>query len=377
MISDQTYVSLIGEIYEATLDPVRWRRVIEQICQATHSRSGAIFIQDKDVETINGLYAHGLPALANMLYSGGIDSPGSGLEILASEPAGAARTFINPDEPGFPHSVYFEQVLRPTGIYYVAGLNIVNDEHWHVGLGLHRYKEQGLFEDEVLALLTRLAPHMARALRIQKEFTRLRIRVQELSASLSHLITGVIVVNEKAEPIYLNPVARAMLAYHPALFLQGNRLGTSDSLHSDRLHHAIVDMITQGDADPPDAIRAIGLHDKSDDSSLIAVLSHYRLSDPVCPQREEARVVIYLSDPDASLPISPDTLEQVYGLTDAEAKVAICLANGLEMDAIAEVNGISVNTVRTQVKRVYAKTGVKRQAELVRLLLSGVFTLRV
>ncbi len=62
-------------------------------------------------------------------------------------------------------------------------------------------------------------------------------------------------------------------------------------------------------------------------------------------------------------------LQEQHGLTRAEARVATRLAAGKTVADIAAELGVSVETVRTHLKRAYHKTGVRRQAELVRLVL--------
>jgi len=61
-----------------------------------------------------------------------------------------------------------------------------------------------------------------------------------------------------------------------------------------------------------------------------------------------------------------------YGLTPAECRVALLLGDGHAPRKIAEMVGVTDNTVRSQIKSIFSKTGVKRQGELIRLLLSGV-----
>ena len=56
-------------------------------------------------------------------------------------------------------------------------------------------------------------------------------------------------------------------------------------------------------------------------------------------------------------------------LTPAETRLAIALFKGQSVEAYAKEAGISINTARWYVKQIYAKTGVKRQTELVRVLL--------
>ena len=57
-------------------------------------------------------------------------------------------------------------------------------------------------------------------------------------------------------------------------------------------------------------------------------------------------------------------------LTPAETRLAIALFKGQSVEAYAKEAGISINTARWYVKQIYAKTGVKRQTELIRKLLT-------
>ena len=76
-----------------------------------------------------------------------------------------------------------------------------------------------------------------------------------------------------------------------------------------------------------------------------------------------------IDDPEARLAPQAPVLRQVFGLTGAEATVATALASGREAKEIAHMRGVSLGTLRNQLKTIYAKTGARRQAELVALLL--------
>lgn len=68
------------------------------------------------------------------------------------------------------------------------------------------------------------------------------------------------------------------------------------------------------------------------------------------------------------LPPSEAVIRGLFDLTPAEARVALGLAAGLELEAIALRHGVSVTTVRNQLRAVLAKSGVRRQVEFVALL---------
>ena len=75
-------------------------------------------------------------------------------------------------------------------------------------------------------------------------------------------------------------------------------------------------------------------------------------------------------DDDGTTETAPARLARLHGLTAAEARLAAALAAGASIKDYAETAGISINTARWHLRQVLAKTGTKRQAELVRLLLT-------
>lgn len=81
--------------------------------------------------------------------------------------------------------------------------------------------------------------------------------------------------------------------------------------------------------------------------------------------------VLLVHDPSRPHSAPESVLQQVYGLTPAEASLAAVMMQGCPIERAAEELGISVNTAKTHMKRVFCKTGVCRQAELVYLFLTG------
>ena len=70
-----------------------------------------------------------------------------------------------------------------------------------------------------------------------------------------------------------------------------------------------------------------------------------------------------------------DVLIALFGLTPAEARLAIRLVNGLSLDEAAISLGVSRNTAKSHLRAVFSKTGVTRQPQLIQLILNSVVTL--
>lgn len=78
---------------------------------------------------------------------------------------------------------------------------------------------------------------------------------------------------------------------------------------------------------------------------------------------------MFVSSLDVNGDITPDFIVQLLGLTKAEAKLTVAIVKGMTAAEYAEYNKLSIHTVYSQIKGVLAKTGVRRQAELVKLVL--------
>lgn len=85
-------------------------------------------------------------------------------------------------------------------------------------------------------------------------------------------------------------------------------------------------------------------------------------------------VLVLRSGSDKNLPVSEEKIELLqfaYGLTAKEAEAALGLLDGLSPYMIAQRCGVTINTTRTHLKRIYEKIGVQGQTELTARLLKG------
>ena len=79
--------------------------------------------------------------------------------------------------------------------------------------------------------------------------------------------------------------------------------------------------------------------------------------------------MLFLNDPSHSPRVSPEALRDLLGLTQSEAGIAADIGDGMRPTEIAARHGISPNTVRAHLRSIFTKTGVRRQSQLVHLVL--------
>jgi DNA-binding CsgD family transcriptional regulator len=81
-------------------------------------------------------------------------------------------------------------------------------------------------------------------------------------------------------------------------------------------------------------------------------------------------VLVMLNNPDGSPGDQGDTLCRHYGLTRKQSELTMMMAGGIPLRECATVLGIAERTARRHLESIFAKTGVRRQADLIRLVLS-------
>jgi len=81
-------------------------------------------------------------------------------------------------------------------------------------------------------------------------------------------------------------------------------------------------------------------------------------------------VCVLISDPERRLCPPVPHLRTLFGMTEAEARLAVCLADGEPLQGAAEHLGITYGTARSRLTQLFEKTGTRSQSELIRLLLT-------
>jgi DNA-binding CsgD family transcriptional regulator len=81
-------------------------------------------------------------------------------------------------------------------------------------------------------------------------------------------------------------------------------------------------------------------------------------------------IFILITDPESQESLPVDRLRAAFGLTAAEAKLAAVLGSGEDLKSAASRLGITYGTARVRLAEIFQKTQTRRQAELVKVLLS-------
>jgi DNA-binding CsgD family transcriptional regulator len=370
---------IVPEIYEATIDPSHWDYVVTMIAKLTKSKSACLYYKNKELEVASTIAQFGMPGSARMNFNDQCDTLDN---MFASKQNGKEDLSCTQFYPGSngvmqDDSTLYVDWMKPNDIYHVGGAQFVDTDSHRAGIAILRDEKAGVWGEGELRVINEILPHLRRALNIHSEFTYLRLKQDALLKGLDRLVIGLILYDSNAQPVYINPTARAIIESHPGMQLQDDNLFLTNTEDEKNLRKVIIDTAA---IDPDDSWKqsiAIGITHPDVEAPLPILVTpmHANLITSDLDY-DGARVAVFISDPNMQQPISIDNLVSVYGLTPSESQVAISLANGHSIDEIAESSHHSSHTIRSQLKSVFRKTGVSRQSELIKLLLTGPFAQR-
>lgn len=200
------------------------------------------------------------------------------------------------------------------------------------------------------------------------------------SGNLSHLGTmaldrlplGVVVVDGRASILFSNSRGAQLLAAGDGLVMdRGGLCRTTRPSETLELHRLIRDSIQEdqqnSNRDGHGTTRALSVSRQGDDRPLSVLVAP--LTGPAGDSGGAA--VLIVGDPNNRMLPSADTVARLFDLSDTEARLAVAMAEGLRIEEAAASLGVTVSSARTYLKRVFLKTGVDRQAELVALVMSA------
>jgi DNA-binding CsgD family transcriptional regulator len=189
------------------------------------------------------------------------------------------------------------------------------------------------------------------------------LELQETTAAtfqavIDGLATPVLILREDLSIVHVNGRAEALLAAGGALRRRQGRLSLRDRGGEAQLARAV-----RNDTAPGAVGReAIALQTESG-SRLLHVL---RLEDRL--GRATARgAAVFVTSASPQPGSTGESMAQVFRLTPQEARVLALIGAGRSPGEAAAALKVRLSTVRTHLLRIFAKTGVSRQAELVRL----------
>lgn len=357
-------LDLVGAAYAAAADPELWPEFARAF-ERNLSSAVAVYTHPTDAPHENRtLLASGIDPHYAKLYREELH-PRNVLILNAARhkaPILLAEDVVDRDD--FERSEFFNEYLVPQGLHHAVNLNLVVEGRRRVSLAGMRADRFGAYDEAEREILTRLLPHLKRALQTAERLDLLNAQSKSSFAAFERLAAAVAMVDEDGRVLFANRAAKALFAVGDAFRESGGRLRAVD-LTADLRLRAAVSAAT--------ALRPVGaafpIARRNGRTALSVTVT------PADPRRSifapiRALAMILVHDPAASAGVSEEALRARYDATPTEARLAVALCAGESLAGYAASAEVSVTTVKTHLAGLFAKTGTNRQADLVRLLAS-------
>jgi DNA-binding CsgD family transcriptional regulator len=262
-------------------------------------------------------------------------------------------------------STFYNEFLRTVDVCQMACIASTPSVGALETLSIYRGPHDNSFGTEVFDTLKILAPHLRAALNMRRMLVKLESRVSDLENAVDVIVTGLVLLDAKGKCVLANNSARTVLDRRDGLFLDRGFLSTSNSTESTRLRELILSAISTVETIDNQLSRAMVISRTQGMplQIMVAPLSRENIS-----TSGRAVAIVFIRDPEEQNGTPSEVFQMLFGLTRAEARLAIALLDGRSLSETAEIHGVSLETVRSQIKSIFQKTGTKRQAELVRIL---------
>jgi DNA-binding CsgD family transcriptional regulator len=365
-LADARLSALIAHYYDAALDSSLWPGTATRTAQVLDSTSTVIKLHG-DGARVDLLECTDNLVVAERDRAWAEDWHRRDLWVERSVAHGLSRVItdedlVTPEEQA--RSGFYQEWLRHLDIHHMLGAVFQAAEGVIGVLGIHRTREAGAYTEVERSKVALLLPHLQRALRLGRRLSALSQAHATALQALDRVDTGVIVVDARCRVTLSSAMADALLRGNTELAVHGGCLVLQRPALRDALSarvRAAVD-VAQGEPGDPGAALCVPRMGRL---PLVLEIAPLRPSLSVFGDQGPAALV-FIRDPEA--PADLEKLRVLFDLTRTEAAVAAALAQGRSLEGIASGLGIGLATVRSHLKRILAKTGTHRQAEVVALL---------
>lgn len=226
---------------------------------------------------------------------------------------------------------------------------------------IFRFYTKPCTPEELAAGIEAAIPECDARVKVQDRVSPPTSRIGE--AALSKIPLGVVVTDRMAHIEFMNQRATEIIARNDGLLVGGDGVLRASSSGDSNLLHECITRIYDADGDEANGGLSIDRPSMQRPISVLVTLMD--------DSTDNARAVLFLTDPDVPLNVSARVIADLFGLTDSESRLVQALAEGRRLDEAATAAGLTLSSARTYLKQIFSKTETCRQAELVQLVLTS------
>ncbi len=261
---------------------------------------------------------------------------------------------------------FYQQWARPRGIIDFVSAVLDKSAASVVMFGVFRHERNGFVDDEARQRMRLIVPHLRRAVMIARMFDLKIAEAGTFSDTLDGLDAGLCLVGANGRIIHANLAGRAILDAGDILSDVGGRLVACDAQAHQTLREVFA-AAEQGDAALGIKGIAVPLTGRDGERYVAHALPLTSGARRRAGIIYSAVAALFVRKAALAMPRS-EVIGKAFKLTPTELRVLLAIVEVGGVPEVATALGVADTTVRTHVNRLFEKTGVKRQADLVKLV---------
>ncbi|XIA63601.1 helix-turn-helix transcriptional regulator [Bradyrhizobium sp. TZ2] len=267
----------------------------------------------------------------------------------------------------FLDSRFYKEWVKPQG--WVDTVTSVLDKST-TGYGVFsvfRHELDGRSDENAHRRMKLLVPHVRRAILIGQTIQLDRAAAATLADTFDSLAAGLFLFDVKGRLVRANLNGHIILSEGTMLRAAAGRLVATNPSANDTIQTALV-CAKMGGANFAADVVALPLTGTDGQHYVAHILPLTSRTRQKTGAGHAATTAMFVCKAQVETPAVPEIIAKLYRLTPSELRVLLALFDAGGVSEIADVLGISEATTRTHLHRVFAKTGTKRQADLVKLV---------
>ena len=362
-------LSVIQTLYDAAVDETRWAHAIEALTAVTGSQAATFWVLDSsDEPRLPTLTCFNFDPSFIAEYQNGMVPLDPTVQYLVAHPDVPIvhdGLFITDREKD--RLAYYDWHGRHSDTRYRLVGQSQPAEQVQAGVALHRARNVGRYEPSDIEHFAVLHRHLQRALAIAFRLGTLGTLQKCTTELLDRHPAAVVLLDGRGRVVYFNRRAADLQAKGDGIQLAISGLTLRRKADNDHLRVLIGRAMFRPGTPVGGMMRAVRPSGKRPYGIFVSPISR---DSPALTDVRPA-VCVMITDPDGRRPPLSSRLRTVFGLTEAEARLADRLAAGDDLRSAASELGVTYGTARTRLAEIFQKTNTHRQAELVSLLLSA------
>jgi DNA-binding CsgD family transcriptional regulator len=360
--------SLIGDIYDAVLDQSRWINALRNAAGFVGSQAGGLLSKDAVSKSANIHYGFGVAPHYMKLYVekyAKLDPTTTPMFLFEVCEVASTTDLVPYDE--FIETRFYKEWGRPQGFVDCLHAMLDKSATGYAHLSFLRNEESGMVDDATRERMRLIVPHMRRAVLIGRLIDHKGAEAATFGDALDGLGAGLFFVNANGRIVHANASGYAMLAGGALLRAAGGKLAPSDASAELALYE-IFSTAENGDAAVGARGIAVPLSARDGERYVAHVLPLTSGTRRRAGAAYASVAAVFVQKATLDVPSPQEVIARLYRLTPMELRVLFAIVQVGGVPEVAETLGIAESTAKTHLRRLFAKTGTDRQAELVKLV---------